>query len=168
MIDTLKTAYLPSPCSQCPMILCWPSGLWCKVTANRASGCALSLPIIQSQGTGSVTAERMEGEAIVLTTVINKSVNLYPNTHTHTVPFLRVTAAAEGAGVKWQKGFNSIHQTSNAACRHLYHLPFNMNKWRVKKLLLKIRVASSITHKTGLLLVSLTLQSIHLNVMKAS
>lgn len=78
-------------------------GLQCRVTANRASGCALSLPIIQSRGTGSVTAERMEGEVIALTQLSASQLNCKrTNTHT-TVSFLWVTTATEGAGSRGVK-----------------------------------------------------------------
>lgn len=82
-----------------------------NVAANQASGCALSLPIIQSQGTGSVTTERIEGEAS--THQSHQLLNLYP--HTHIVLFLRVTSEAEGVGSKREREREAPvqHNTSN-------------------------------------------------------
>lgn len=59
------------------------AGLRCSATANKAWGCALCLPIIQSQGTGSVTTERMQGGGHS-TRHSHQLVNLYPSTHTST------------------------------------------------------------------------------------
>lgn len=71
--STLNIIFMSGTNQTCLVIRFWQflwAGLQGRKRANRASGCALSLPIILSQGTRSVTAERMEGEVIALSTAI--------------------------------------------------------------------------------------------------